>query len=286
MNTNNEDLCQFTSVFEEENHESQENHGSQEHHESCRCTECLDNSDLLLDLESNFNTLPDSSSPNTPLTPPSSEEDSLTNEDWKTLNEFIAQEFPEEANSQGKVTPAQTENRAADMENEADSENFDKLLEELELHFEQSSSASEDTTQNGLYGLEYYRRRNHFRLSDMPRGEVYQYEISPKANKSRYEPQILRRKGAKRSSTEGLCPYCEHINFLKLSSSAYLHHLGMNHGIFSNGEKVKEPTFEERQELSSCGKIKTIAGFRLEETATNLLKKCNYNILIQRSRKL
>lgn len=63
-----------------------------------------------------------------------------------------------------------------------------------------------------------------------------------------YEYSIIRRKPNVPKSIEGLCPYCplsDGLNldtvFRNLEKSSYLHHVTLNHGVFSSGYEIYPP---------------------------------------------
>lgn len=106
--------------------------------------------------------------------------------------------------------------------------------------------------------LPFYRRSNglnydSFSSLNSPIAPVT-YECNRKFGSNMYEPAVNKKFNEGKVPNEGnfaLCPYCElspdniehdcEKMFYKRNDSNYLHHMIQYHGIFSNGELVKEP---------------------------------------------
>lgn len=115
-----------------------------------------------------------------------------------------------------------------------------------------------------LHGLDTLRVPNGYdRIEKLETNfNKYSYQISPKASTNGYEPIILRRDLANpKAGPSGLCPYCEEPKFLLINTSAYLHHLTVNHGVFSNGDLIPEPGIGVENCLMNSGRVEEIEHF-------------------------
>lgn len=117
-------------------------------------------------------------------------------------------------------------------------------------------------------GIDYFLQ--HPDISGVNDVDGYSYEINHRSNVPKrpeddigrfnnspvnfYEPRVLRvhkAKDLKRQGREGLCPFCElpsdpttddiSLLFYNLNSSAYLHHVTKQHGVYSNGSEMPVP---------------------------------------------
>ncbi|ANZ73098.1 BA75_01654T0 [Komagataella pastoris] len=103
---------------------------------------------------------------------------------------------------------------------------------------------------NQVVPLEYFRIPNKIKADSFPASrDGYYYIANPKAHDP-YQPLVLRFREDDRSNVEGLCPYCT-VNvidirsydevFFNIKKSSYVHHLGKNHGVLSDGTRIPDP---------------------------------------------
>ncbi|KAI0465317.1 hypothetical protein LJB42_000547 [Komagataella kurtzmanii] len=98
--------------------------------------------------------------------------------------------------------------------------------------------------------LEYFRIPNRIKADSFPPIREGCYYIANSKAHDPYQPLVLRFREDDRSNVEGLCPYCT-VNvidirsydevFFNIKKSSYVHHLGKNHGVLSDGTRIPDP---------------------------------------------
>ncbi|ANZ75423.1 BA75_02587T0 [Komagataella pastoris] len=135
------------------------------------------------------------------------------------------------------------------------SQQLDFLKQQQELEEANSIFSSQESTAcpEEECSLACLRVPNNISLHHLKKEESkFCYVAQNQGYLTTYSPRVYRTPKNNKNGTQGMCPYCvfdcsdideQNSLFFGMKDSSYVHHLGKNHGIYSDGSVMPDPMF-------------------------------------------